>query len=249
LAEVKIKQLLDDRQLAHGLLRLEISAAAKGILGKLEDVLDVSARVPAGFAIKDVREQEVEIVALDAAADRVAPLSERSWVVDYEPLADANADEFAFPPARDATAQSAYEHYADADLVECASTVPLRRSLLAGSRQLWVWGAAAGAIVLLGAVAGILYRVRRRQAGLTPVAAYSYPAHVTAFNLLLLLRRIQADASQRLAESERASLSQTVAELERRHFAPQAQHTNGEDLRGILDRWMARVGVSPVAPR
>jgi hypothetical protein len=248
LADVKVKQLLDDRQLTHGLVRLEISASAKGILGKLDDVLDVDSHVPPGFAVKEIRDQDVEIVALDAADDQVAPVSERTWMIDFEPLPDASAETFAFLPAREPATQLTYEHYADADLVECASRVALRQSLLPGRHQLWILAGSAAAIALVGVAAGLLWRLRRRA---TPaaVAAYRYPAHVTAFNLLLLLKRIQEDSSQRLAESERVSLSQTVAELERRHFAPHTQHTNGEDLHRILERWLSRVGVAPLVRR
>ena len=127
--------------------------------------------------------------------------------------------------------------------------MPLHQSLLPGSRQLWLLAGGAGAIALAAGLVGLFYRARKRRGKQAAVALYRYPAHVTPFNLLLLLKRIQEDASQRLAASERASLSQTVSELERRHFAPQTQHTNGEDLQSILDRWLSRVGATPTAPR
>ena len=235
--------------------RLEITAVAKGLVPKLEQLVDIAAETKHGFTVKNIDDRGLSLLGLDAT-DGVAPLSERSWTVDLEPVANRSVREFVFPTLRakfaakpasaDAPKPVTYEHYEDADVVDCAATVPLTRPVSPAGLGYWLVGIA---LALTGAIGYGTWRWNRRlqSAKLLPRhATYHSPQRLTPFTLLLLLKRIAGDVTLRLSPADAAELSQTIARLEQRHFA--GQDSNGDslsdrrmehDLRPVLDHWLA----------
>ena len=81
--EVKVRQLLDDREIAKGNVRLEVVATARGLVPELAELLKDPAQVP-GFHPKQSLEQGLSVTSLDAA-EEVEALTERRWLIELTP--------------------------------------------------------------------------------------------------------------------------------------------------------------------
>ncbi len=133
--DIKVKQVLDDRRIAEGRLRLEITATGMGLVPELDDLLDLEttglsgAEAAKGEADSPsaVQDHGLDIGALDAKGPDVEALCTRSWTVDLAVDAKTLPAEFTFPAPRLA-ATTTYQRYADADVVEVGSVVPLARA-------------------------------------------------------------------------------------------------------------------------
>src|SRR5262249_53580426 len=79
LKNVELLEVLDDRDLAKGLLTLEFKASAHGLLPELNELIDLA--VP-GFKVAKNEDKGLSITKMDAESDEVAPISERNWVVN-----------------------------------------------------------------------------------------------------------------------------------------------------------------------
>ncbi|HEV3006356.1 MAG TPA: hypothetical protein VGX78_17935 [Pirellulales bacterium] len=67
-------------------------------------------------------------------------------------------------------------------------------------------------------------------------------ARLTAFNLVVLLKRIYRDDVLGLSPAERAGLGETIESLERDYFGAPAPSAVERDLEPLLNRWLARAG-------
>jgi hypothetical protein len=240
LHELKLKQVLDDRQ--GEVVRLEVLATAKGILPELETLLDLDAWGATGFRVRQVHDQGFDVATLDLTGERVEPVCERNWLIELEPAGAERPAEFVFPRAFDSAAELSYARYDDADVVEAAASVPLRRGLLAGRgwQSLAVAAASVGGLLLVLVVVRLV--VRRRRQNVSPQARYHRPARLTPFNLVVLLKRIYRDDVLALSPAERAGLGETIESLERDYFGAPAPSAVERDLEPLLNRWLARAG-------
>ena len=117
LAGLKIRQVLDDRRWAKGSAQLEIVAEARGILPALDQLLEIGAgrasgvspRSDASLRLVRTQDQGLELKSLDTAGDRICPVCERRWLLDFEPAGDVPATQFAFPKARETAAAMTYQ--------------------------------------------------------------------------------------------------------------------------------------------
>lgn len=235
-SKIALSQLLDDRQWATGLLRVEIRASAQGLVPNLDALLNLDL---APLILDPVPDQSVSINRLDAQGDSIAALSERIWTATYRLPKDAPASRnFRFPPARKPDTSVTYKRYIDADLVEVApqvalAGVPLGRPSVAQ----WLWPAAGG--VLLAWILTLILR-RRPKPEAAVAGGYRIPDPLTAFTLVALLDRMSRDSTLTLDPAHREELKTTIAALQQRYFSadvPQAQST--PDLREMADRWVS----------
>jgi hypothetical protein len=233
---VKIRQLLDDRQLAEGVLRLEVSATALGIVPELDQLLASAGERWPGFAVKQVSAGELSIASLQSD-ERVEPLTERRWLVELTPAA-ANAPpaEFEFSPPGDPAYTMAYQRYDDVDIVDAAASTSLHWPALAASRR-WLWPAISLAVLTVVVIIGVAV-ARRRTSTKPAVAAYRLPEQVTPFSAITMLRRMRDDATLPLSASERAHLGETLAELDEQFFVRGADGDSA-DLEPICRRWLS----------
>lgn len=237
--EVKVKQLLDDRELAKGRLRLEIVATAKGVVPELDQLLQAPTEI-AGFVTKTHAEQSLSVSSLETG-EHIDALIERRWLLELEPKAESPHDDFTFPKSADKAYAVTLQRYDDADIVDAKATTSLRWPVTHAARRWLPYALGGGALLLVVAIAAFVIR-SRAPAQLT-VEAYSRPPQITPFSVLGLLRRIHADGKLRLTPTERQSLGATIARLEGEYFR-RGEATAKAELEPIVDQWMqvARAG-------
>jgi hypothetical protein len=234
--DVKVRQLLDDREIAKGNVRLEVVATARGLVPELAELLKDPAQV-LGFHTKQSLEQGLSVTSLDAA-EQVEALTERRWLIELTPTSDAPPDSFNFPPPADAAYAVNYQKYDDADIVDTSAVTPLRWPVIHSASR-WLWPAAgAGAMAIAAAV--LLIFLRSRKLSLPLARAYTRPRQLTPFTLIGLLRRIRSDASLQFSPGEQQDLSHTIAELENQFFG-RGKTGEGVELDAIVSQWLSRV--------
>jgi hypothetical protein len=236
LDKLSLTQILDDRDPKSGKLSLEIKATGRGIIPGLDELVNLS--LP-GFQIDKTNDHGLAVTKLDTDSDAVAPVCERSWLLDLVRAKDAKSPAtFAFPKPKVATDEVAFKHYEDADLVAVKETLALAGlPLVPASPWRWVGTAALGLVC----VVGLFFLLRQpKRAATGPAFAYALPAHVTPFSVLSLLRNMEQDTRLKLPADRRAELATAITDLERRYFGPGAE-TNGQaDLERLASDWVSR---------
>jgi len=236
LSSLALTQILDDRDRNSGKLTLEVKATARGIIPELGDLVDLS--VP-GFRIDNPTDHGLAVTKLDTDGDAIAPVCERSWLLNLVQVSGADAPKlFAFPTPRLSTAEVAYKHYVDADLVAVKETLALA-GLPLESKDPWGWVSAGMFFAICGAGLYLLLRPSKRAAA-QYAPAYALPGQITPFSVLGLLRSMEQDPHLGLSTDRRAELAATIRELERRYFGP-GNDTNGQaDLERLARDWVTR---------
>ena len=228
-----VDMTLDDREISTGIVRMEIRAAGKGLIGELETVLNPAV---AGFTVTKIDDHGPTVGSLEVDGSNVHPLGERLWQVEYAPAASVIPTTFTFPAvATDVTVKR--QRYHDADLLDAAAAESL------SPRQPWSvimrpWLSALGVGLLLCAVA---WWVRRRRL-IIPVSGprHTLPPRLTPFTVLAVLRSVHADPAVALDAAGRTRLAGVIADLEQRSFARDGQVPAETDL-GIMAReWVAQ---------
>jgi hypothetical protein len=232
-SELELTQTLDERQAKEGKLLLEIRAKGRGLMPRLEDLVDV--KIP-GFKQTGVEGGDLAITQFDKEAAETTINSERVWLVTLE------ADDIETPPqtfhfvdARVPLKETVYQRYEDADLVAVKQDVSLV-SRYDRAQYGWLW-MPAFAVVVVGAVGFAAVRVargRRREV----VGRFQMPGEVTPFTVLGLLRDIQHNNG--LAPAEKQELVASIDRLERHYFQSAGQ--SDPDLQAIATTWLARTG-------
>jgi hypothetical protein len=242
-ADLAIEQTLDDRDAADGQVRLTVVAKGKGLIPALDTLIDTSTLD--GLVVASVEEGGQAITELDTSGASVVPVAERTWNLTLLPRdAGKPPASFTFPAARQEGAKVARKRFADADVVEIAAdtaTVPLASIPTRGTAW-WVWALAA---MVVGGGAAAAWRLTRKGAQQDAVAkpSITVPAIIEPVGAVALLRRIEASHSRGLADRERDDLVRTIADVEQRYFAPDAQAAGADfkDLRATVERWASRV--------
>lgn len=242
--EVKIRQLLDGRQLAGGTLRLEVLATALGVVPELDQLLKHGAKHLPGWQVDRIAAQELSIASLQTD-EQVEALTERRWLVELSPASVAAPPvEFHYPEPADPAYTVAYQSYSDADIVDAASTSPLHWPALAGSRR-WLWPAVLlGTLLAVMIVGAMLARRRASPQATTP--HYRLPEQLTPFSVMALLRRIRDDSELPLTAADREHLEETLETLEERYFV-RGSNGHADDLEPLCRRWLLRAQGSPAS--
>jgi hypothetical protein len=231
--KLQITQTLDERQAKDGKLVLEVKAKARGLVPPLEQIVDVRA---SDFEVKSTDDQGVQVSRFDPESGEPAIISERTWMISYAGRTDLAElpKSFQFPEPTVEVSQIDYMRYEDADLKSVESTVSLEQQY-GQVRQTWPYYAAGGLVVLIAG--GLGYRAWRRRRATRVEAGWQLPATLTPFNVLALLRQI--DASNGFDMRTKEELADSIQSLERYYFSG----TDGQqppDLRQVTERWMAR---------
>ena len=231
--DITLTQTLDERQAKDGKLVLEIRASGRGLVPRLEELVDL--KVP-GFQKVAVDGGDVSVSQFDKQATDSAVLSERLWLVtlranDNEPLSADAA--FQFAKAKLPLKEAIYQRYEDADLVSVEPEISLS-ARYDRPRYAWLWAAALATLaVILGGFAIVRALRSRRPA---EVSRYQVPEPATPITVLSLLRAIHHNNG--LKETERTELQASIERLERHFFAESdAEQPN---LHDIAQSWVAR---------
>jgi hypothetical protein len=234
-----ISQTLDERQAADGKLILEVRASARGLVPPLEELFDVRT---SDFEVTDTEDQGVLISRFDPESRDAAIQSERTWMITYAGRKDLAAlpTEFHFPEPKVDVAENAYLRYQDADLVSVEPIVSLEQTY-GEVRSVWPWMVAAALLLLIAVAAALRFR-KNRQAETADLPLL--PASLTPFNVLALLRQVEARNGFDAVQKRELALS--IESLERHYFSAH----NGEpppDLKAAAERWLSRASSSRAA--
>ena len=248
--KLELKQTLDDRKLSDGLLRLEVTATAKGLIPSLEELFDISAGedqpAVSGFTVKNIEDAGLSVGGLDASGEEVMPLCERTWMVELVPRGQDVVREFRFPDATVDTAEVIYACYDDADIVDTGQVVELRMPTQAARQWLWLGLTALAGVVVLGAGSTFALRLRRRTKSQQQHPQYQRPDPLTPFTVLTVLKRLNGDKNAGLSVEQRAELSATIDNLQAHYFSHEPDQPLGDDgsangeLEELLESWFRR---------
>lgn len=231
---VEVRQILDERKAAEGVLALEVRASAHGLVPDLDQLLSFP---PGDFDLATTEDEGVHITRLDAEAEENSAVSERLWTLTYRAKSGLNAPPrtFSFGSPKDASFQVSTFRYADADLAQVGPVVDLQESYARpGFRWSWLLAALAAALAAVTTVA--LRRRRARSPATTPVSGFSVPDDINPLTVLGLLRRIRDRAL--LPAPQATELDRTIAELEAGFFGRPASPP--PDLESTARHWIER---------
>jgi len=230
ISNVKMVQLLDERQSAKGNLIVETKVTSRGLLPPVKSLLDTSVK---GFELSDVKDSGVSVIEFDKESTKPVVLSERTWTLKYsakDPAAPA-PESFSFPLPIVETTDLSYQRYVDADLLEVKSTVALVEKYGTNQRA-WIVGSVLG---LIGVVILVALLVLIRKIRLLSKATVVAPVQATT--PISVLSHLQSVAAKEtLAPDKKDRLREDIETLEKFYFA----ETNGHakpDLVAIATRW------------
>jgi hypothetical protein len=244
---VTITQIVDSRELADGRLKIDVIAAAHGLVPEIDELLQLAGYTP---QVQEVAEGEgLHVSKLHSGPDGLYAVSERTWTVHLDPtplLRGAKERiEFTFPQPTSPEIQVVHRTYQDMDPVEAAATVTLMEGEAVSqvSRpNYWLWAAGGGVLL---AVVAVIVLLRNATVVEGPVASpFSLPRELSPFSIVTLLHRIQSSPAADLSDEQRQSLCRDIVAVERRAFAREADSFSPQDLEMIGRRWLSIV--SPV---
>lgn len=229
--ELRLTQVLDERQAKDGKLLLEVKASAFGLVPELDTILDVA---PTGFDVVQREDHGVAVVKFDDEGNGI--VSERTWTLTTQAQAGQSKlpDTFTFGAPRAETAANEHFRYVDADMTSVESTVALEREYGRASRA-WLWWIPVVLALAAGAIVAWRKLTRPR---LSTERRFQVPDPLTPFTVLGFLRTIQRAKLRDLAPDQRQTLGTEIERIER-HFFVEAQG-EAPDLRRIAESWAAR---------
>lgn len=212
-AGMAVEATLDARDVGSGPIKLDVRATGEGVLPALDRLLDLDAT---GMRATSVVDHGLNITELKQDDGGFRAMAERSWSVELAPgEAGTTPASFTFPTARAEGVSLSRKRYADADIVDAPAVAPLGAPT-AESPMLVAAAIGAGLAALAGA--GILAWRRMRKSAPAPTPRFATPERVTPVGAVMLLRRIAAEAGGLDARAQ-ADLAETIASIERAHFA------------------------------
>lgn len=232
--KLRITQTLDERQAKDGKLVLEVKATAQGLAPALDQIVNIEA---SDFEVKSTEDGGVLVSRFDPESKEPAIISERTWTIAYAGktgLAEL-PKEFHFPEPNRDVAEIAYMRYEDADLKSVEPVVSLEQKY-GEVKQTWPWvvGSIAGVVLLSGLGA---WRWSKRPRTVA-AAGVQLPDHLTPFNMLALLKRIESNNGFDVKSQQ--ELAGSIQTLERYYFAGAADSQAEPDLQQLARRWVAK---------
>jgi hypothetical protein len=91
-------------------------------------------------------------------------------------------------------------------------------------------------IVLIGG--SVLWWRKQKPTGVSEKPRYTLPEPATAFSLIALLRRMEADRSLAWKDTDRAELDESIRKLEAHYFSRQRNGHTEPDLASIGRHWV-----------
>ncbi|MDG2359367.1 MAG: hypothetical protein P8M20_06910, partial [Planctomycetaceae bacterium] len=231
---VRITQILDERQAEEGRLIIEVKATALGLVPRLDELLKIESP---GFEVANVDDNGVAVSQFDVEGTETAVVSERNWMVTLqgEDGLKKLPTELQFGQPLIATANTEYQRYVDADLSSVEQVVQLEEQY-GQTASHWPWYL-GGVVTLILVVIAIIYQTTRPT---TQIATnrFHVPSPATAFTVLGLLRNIESNNG--LNSKSRDELVGTINRLEEFYFLNENEQANEPELAGIARDWVNR---------
>ena len=250
---IAVSQIVDSRELANDLLKIDVSVTADGLVPELDQILRLKGYALPILEVAD--EGGLQVKQLHNGPEGLYPHSERNWTIHLDPtplLRGAGKQiEFQFPAAMSPDTTLVYRRYEDLDPVEAAAKFTLvegdaAENLAQVDYRLWAIG---GAAILLAVACLILVLVRnRRPDAIEGPPLFTLPADFTPFSVSALLHRIQNSPAFAQTAEQRLTLQADTYLLERQVFARQGSVANKQELERTARRWLdnARSLTNPV---
>ena len=234
--KVEIKQVLDERKAAEGVLALEIRTSAHGLVPPLDQLVTF----PAGdFELTATDDQGVIVTQLDGESEENAAISERLVNLTYRAKQGLPnpPKTFAFGAAVKPEYTVSHFRYADADLAAVGPVVDLLEKYTDRGVP-WSW--ILGSLAALGLGAGYVIWRRNLKPVIPSAGKYTLPGDINPLTVLGLLRRIRDDGP--LASTQAGELDETIAHLEDHYFGTTQTPVPVPDLDQTARRWVALAG-------
>lgn len=238
LSELSLTQTLDERAAKDGKLSLEVKAVGRGLIPRLEDLVDLKFD---DFEVTSVEDNKLSISKFDPDSPEPAVLSEHLWTVSLKDRHDASNRKdrtFQFATAQVEPKETFYQRYDDADLKAVEQTVVLVENydtpVSPGYRLL------ASVVVGFFCVAGIAgYFIHRsRNSTITQsTSVWQVPEDITPFSVLTLLNSIEKNNG--MPAHAHAELTHSIAQIERYYFANDADLVK-PDLASEAHTWVGK---------
>lgn len=256
---------MHDREKKYA-VTLEVAAKCEGVVPDLAELLPGFRDALPGYTVADegIEARPVNVIESDKASSamfsgffgRAAKpddteyakpdengmyrlTTERSWMVTYTPTGAAIGTAFAMPTLPESLDGALVSRqYADMDVV------PVTVAAVPVSPSVWTSGRITTAAVTGAALAtGFLIVTRRRRNRPTVAERSALPTRITPLSTVAALRRLEQEATGRLAPGERESLGLEIAAIEAKYFGRGGDAglngTTEDDLRRSLERWIA----------
>ncbi|MBX9627511.1 MAG: hypothetical protein K2X82_27165 [Gemmataceae bacterium] len=229
-----VTQTLDERQADKGVLILEVKAVGQGLVPDLKELCDPAFD---GFEVTKTEDPPVGVKKFEEDADRNLIVSERVWTLTLKAKEGLGAlpTVFRFPAVKVPTKETVFQRYADADLTTVGQEVSLEKTYGTASTR-WVWVAAAGAVLGLFFLGGLVWLLTRKAA---PVLGPGLPEDPDPFVTAAILRDVRD--RRELSPAQRAAVDQDLAAVEQFFFAADRNGAPAPDLGGLVRKWAAAV--------
>ncbi|MBN1515893.1 hypothetical protein JXA32_04945 [Candidatus Sumerlaeota bacterium] len=235
--ELKITQILDEREINDGVLKLEVECEGRGLIPDFDALFDADF---SSFASAETVGLVNSVARIEHKED-FFPICERNWIVNIQlPVAASNAMTFRFPEARIPDAVIERKRFSDADLVEAEPEVQLALRSAGGA----YWPAII-VVLTISLLAGVIIGgrwilLRRRDAVETPAHAYRMPEQLTPFTVANLLHRIAGDSGLNFPSAQRDELAGEIVTIEQTYFGPD-ESDDAPELELVAHKWIAAV--------
>lgn len=232
LSNVTITQTLDERQSEEGKLILEVKATGRGLVPKLDELLELK---PTEFDVVDVEDEGVSISQFDKESDETAIISERNFLVYLKARDNLKEHPKEFQFGRPLIAEATVEHqrYVDADLASVDPVISLEQSY-GEPVSTWPWFVAGGVVLLLGVV--LVFVLMSSPEQQETARRFQVPEEVTPFTVIGLLKDIESNNG--LTPDRTRELAGTINRLEQYYFYE--RDGDEPDLRNIARDWASK---------
>ena len=261
--DLKVSQVIDVRSADDGEIVVEIQARGRGVVPKLENLLDGFQSSLDGFEIAEdgLDTHPIGVSASDtedsggrsfrfntddeeeksyAGKDEdgvYRKMTERAWTIRYVPTGGSVANAMVLPKLSEGMeGELESRYYNDMDLVVASgASIPVGGSMSGGMIALLI-------IVLVVGVVAVVALVMRSGRGEeeTDQLGELLPARDTPLGAITALRRIDEVYGSRLGE-RRSELIADIASLEERHFSRDGAAVQNGDVKSVVDRWARAV--------
>jgi len=235
---LKIVQILDEREADQGLLKVEVKASSNGLVPNLDQLLESNLN---NFNQTDSSGGEISIARLDAESKSGSPLTERNWILTFTKTQKGTNDsslKFSFPKQITETKEMLFQRYEDADLVASSQTILLEQNY-GQKNSKWI-GLALLVVLFIGAIALKFKKQNLKSSGSKEkISNFNVPNEITPFSVLGLLRKIHQEKD--FSEDIQLRLDESIASVEKQYFDREDEPSL--NLKAIAEEWVNRAAV------